>query len=215
MVSALPRSRFALPWLVSALVLLSGSVALAQVIEFESKGLHYETLTKGGVTVMFAPLPPHVKDFTILQVTVTNGSPVSWVVKPEDFVFNRTDGTQLVPSSADAVVSSLLQKASKQDVIKLQLLYEDTIYALTNFRATNGYEKRRQTAMAQFVNPRFRAAAAASAIAFSQTKLKTGESTDGAIFFPVQDKSLGAGHLIGHIAGEVFDFEFLPEVKLK
>lgn len=69
--------------------------------------------------------------------------------------------------------------------------------------------------MAMFVNPRFRAAAAASAISFAPTKLKTGESTDGAVFFPTHDKPLGAGHLIAHIAGEVFDFEILPEVKVK
>ncbi len=215
MVSPLPCSRLLSPRLLSALVLLTASHAFGQIIEFDSKGLHYEALTKGGVTVMFAPLPPHVKDFTILQLTVTNGSPVTWMVKPEDFSFIRQDGSQLVPSSADAVVSSLLEKASKADVIKLQVLYENTIYALANFRATNGYEKRRQAAMAMFVNPRFRAAAAASAISFAPTKLKTGESTDGAVFFPTHEKTLGAGHLLARVAGEVFDFEILPEVKLK
>ncbi len=215
MVSPLPRPRRSVPWLLSALALFTAALAFGQIIEFESKGLHYEALTKSGVTVMFAPLPPHIKDFTILQVTVTNGSPITWTVKPEDFSFVRQDGTQLVPSSADTVVTSLLEKASKADVIKLQLLYENTIYALANFRATNGYEKRRETAMAMFVNPRFRAAAAASAISFAPIKLKTGESTDGAVFFPIHEKTLGAGHLIAHVCAEVFDFEFLPEVKLK
>jgi hypothetical protein len=213
MLSLLPRVRS--PWLAFALALLNAATAAGQIIEFESKGLHYETLTKGGVTVMFAPLPPHVKDFTILQIAVTNGSPVTWVVKPEDFSFVRDDGAMFLPSSADTVVSSLLARASKADVIKLQLLYENTIYALTNFRATNGYEKRREAAMAMFVNPRFRAAAAASAISLAPTKLKTGESTDGAVFFPTHDKALGAGHLTAHVAGEVFDFEILPEVKVK
>jgi hypothetical protein len=212
----LPRLlRARLPRLLLSFAMLAPAVMLGQIIEFESKGLHYESLTRGGVTVMFAPLPPHVKDFTILQVAVTNGSLVTWVVKPEDFSFVRQDGAQFLPSSADTVVSSLLARASKADVIKLQLLYENTIYALTNFRATNGYEKRREAAMAMFVNPRFRAAAAASAISFAPTKLKPGESTDGAVFFPTHDKTLGAGHLIAHIAGETFDFEILPEVKVK
>src|SRR2546423_920384 len=63
----------------------SPSSASAGPIDFESHGMHYEALTKNGITVMFAPLPPHVKDYNIVQVTVTNGSPVSWTVKPNDF----------------------------------------------------------------------------------------------------------------------------------
>ncbi len=49
----------------------------AQVIEFESNGLKYQTLTKNGLTIMVASLPSHVRQFTILQVAVSNGSPVS------------------------------------------------------------------------------------------------------------------------------------------
>lgn len=184
-------------------------------IDFESHGMHYEALTKSGITVMFAPLPPHVKDYNIVQVTVTNGSPVSWTVKPSDFSFTRRDGTVLQTISADEVVSSLLDKASRGDVIKLQLLYESSIYALSNFRSTNGYEKRREAAMAQFVNARFKAAAAASAITLIPTKLKPGDSTDGAVFFSnrTKDKSLGAGRFVAHTCGEIFFFETYPELK--
>src|SRR3954452_12787281 len=89
-------------------------------IEFESHGLEYEALTKNGITVMFAPLPPHIKDFNVIQVTVTNGSLVAWTVKTSDFSFVRQDGTVLLPVSPDEVVGSLLQKASHNDVIKLQ-----------------------------------------------------------------------------------------------
>ena len=198
-----------------ALLLIFALFAWSQVIEFESKGLHYQALTKNGITVMFATLPAHIKDFNIIQVTITNGSPLSWTVKPEDFSFVRQDGIRLESVSADGVVESLLQRASRNDVIKLQLLYENTIYALTNFRSTNGYEKRRQTAMGMFVNPRFKAAAEASAIAFAQTKLKPGESTDGAVFFESKDKVLGQGHLVVHTASEQFEFDTFPEVKLK
>jgi len=157
-------------------------------MEFESRGLEYEALTKNGVTVMFAPLPPHIKDFNIVQITVTNGSLINWTVKPSDFTFVRQDGVTLQSVSADEVVESLLEKASRNDVIKLQLLYEDTIYALSNFRSTNGYEQRREAAMAQFVNRGFKAAAAASAITFIPTKLKPGDSTDGAVFFENRTK---------------------------
>lgn len=186
-------------------------------IEFESHGMLYEALTKNGITVMFAPLPPHIKDYNIIQVTVTNGSLVAWTVKPADFTFARQDGSILQAVSADEVVESLLQKASRNDVIKLQLLYEDSIYALSNFRSTNGYEQRREAAMAQFVNRGFKAAAAASAITLVPTKLKPGDSTDGAVFFEnrTKDKNLGTGRLLAHTCGESFAFETYAEPRTR
>ncbi|MBV9081557.1 MAG: hypothetical protein JOZ62_02680 [Acidobacteriaceae bacterium] len=193
------------------------SPATAPPITFESHGMEYEALTKDGITVMFAPLPPHVKDFNIVQVTVTNGSLVSWTVRPTDFTFVRHDGTTLPAISADEVVSSLLERAGRNDVIKLQLLYEDTIYALSNYRSTNGYEQRREAAMAQFVNARFKAAAAASAITLAPTKLKPGDSTDGAVFFEnrTKGKTLGPGRLIAHTCGQHFIFDVYAEPKLR
>jgi hypothetical protein len=184
-------------------------------LDFQSRGLDYEALTREGVTVMFATLPPHIKDFNIIQITVTNGSPVSWTVRPEDFMFIRPDGAVLPTVSADFVVESLLEKASRNDVIKLQMLYEDTIYALSNFRSTNGYEMRREAAMAQFVNRGFKAAAAASAITFVATKLRSGESTDGAIFFTnrTKEKGLGAGRLVVRTCGQIFLFQIYAELK--
>jgi hypothetical protein len=184
-------------------------------LEFQSKGLDYEALTREGVTVMFAALPPHVKDFNIIQIAVTNGSPVSWTVKPEDFAFIRQDGTVLQSVSADFVVESLLEKASRNDVIKLQNLYENTIYALQNFRSTNGYEQRREAAQAQFVNRGIKAAAAASAITFVPTKLRSGDSTDGAVFFSnrSKEKGLGAGRLVVRTCGQIFLFQLYGELK--
>ena len=184
-------------------------------IEFVSHGMDYEALTREGITVMFAHLPPHIKDFSIVQITVTNGSPVSWTVKPSDFSFIRQDGTVLEAVSADQVVASLLERSSRTDVIKLQLLYEDSIYALSNFRSTNGYEQRREAAYAQFVNKGFRAAVAASAITLVSTKLKSGDSTDGAVFFinRTKDKILGAGRLIAHTCGQIFEFQTYAEPK--
>ena len=184
-------------------------------LEFQSRGLDYEALTRNGITVTFSPLPPHIKDFNIIQITITNGSPVSWTVKPEDFVFVRQDASVLQSVSADYVVESLLEKASRNDVIKLQMLYENTIYALSNFRSTNGYEQRREAAQAQFVNRGFKAAAAASAITFVSTKLRSGDSTDGAIFFSnkTKEKGLGAGRLVVRTCGETFLFQVYPELK--
>lgn len=186
-------------------------------IVFESKGLEYEALTRNGITVMYAPLPSRIKDYNIVQVTVTNGSLVSWTVKPSDFTFVRNDGTALQTVSADYLVESLLQKASRDDVIKLQLLYEDSIYALSNYRPTNGYEKRREAAMAMFVNKGLKAAAAASAITMVPAKLKPGDSTDGAIFFEnrSKEKALGAGRFVAHTCGETFMFPQAAEPKLR
>ena len=64
----------------------------AQVIPFESGGLSYKALTRGGVTVMFAPLPLRVRDYAVLEVAISNGSPVAWSVKPEDFKFESEGG---------------------------------------------------------------------------------------------------------------------------
>lgn len=194
-----------------------GRQQLALPLQFESHGLDYEALTRSGVTVMYATLPPHIKDFNIMQVTVTNGTQVTWTVRPADFSFVKPDGVMLQAVSADDVVESLVEKASRNDVIKLQMLYEASIYALSNFRSSNGYEQRREAAMAQFINPRIKAAAAASAITLVPTKLRSGDSTDGAVFFEnrTKDKALGAGRLIVHTCGETFSFTVLPEVKLR
>jgi hypothetical protein len=107
------------------------------------------------------------------------------------------------------VVASLYAKGSRSDVIKLVTTYESGLYGMQNFKATNGYESRRQAAFAEVTSTKVKAAAAASAIAFVPTKLLPGQSTDGAVFWSTQGKPLGAGHLTVNAAGEVF--EFTPE----
>ena len=125
-------------------------------------------------------------------MTVTNGSPISWVVKPEDFTFDRQDGTVIRAMPAELVIESLLSHATKSDVVKLQLLYEASIYAMPpNYCSTAGYEHRREQAMTVMVNAKIKAAVAASAITLVSTKLRSGESTDGAVFFQNHDKVLG------------------------
>jgi hypothetical protein len=180
--------------------------ATGQVIEFESNGLKYQTLTRNGLTVMLAALPAQVRDFSVLQVAVANGSQQTWSVRPEDFLFLRGDGTQVVASTARAVVDTLLERASRSDVIKLITTYENSIYGNIFYKGTNGYEARRQSALAEFTSTRLRAAAAASAIAFVPTKLPPGQSTDGAIFYPNSGKPLGSGTIRVQAAGAVFEF---------
>ena len=179
----------------------------AQIIEFESGGLKYQTLTKNGLTIMVASLPSHVRDYSILQVAISNGSPIPWTVKPEDFSYWRPDGQPIHSTPARAVVNELMAKASRGDVIKLVSAYENSLYGLARFKSTNGYEARRQSALAEVSSTKIKAAAAASAIAFVLTKLAPGQSTDGAVFYATAGKPLGPGRLIVNAAGERFEFD--------
>jgi hypothetical protein len=199
--------RLSFTYMGSRLSLLLAAVLLqAQIIEFESGGLKYRTLTRGGVTIMWAHLPMHIKEYAVLQVAISNGSPVSWQVKPQDFKFEKSEGGSMMALPAATVVQQLMDRAGRGDVIKLITAYESALTGNTRVHSTNGYEERRQDAQAALGGGKFRAAAAASAIAFVATKLLPGQSTDGAIFYPNNGKPLGAGKLIVNAAGEMFEF---------
>jgi hypothetical protein len=192
----------------------AGSLALlllyprahAQVIEYESNGLKYQTLTKSGVTVMFAVLPSHLHEYTTIQAAVSNGSEGSYVIRPEDFTYVR-DGTLAVRAAPALTVIAMLQrKGSGSDVIKLVNSYEAGVYGNVHLRSsTNGYEQRRLAALSMG-STKLKAAATASALALVQTKLAPGESTDGAVFFPTEGKPLGPGHLVVRTNTDVFEF---------
>ena len=192
-------------------IFLALACGQAQVIEFESNGLKYQTLTKSGVTVMFASLPSNLKDFAVLQVAVSNGSKYITTVDPEDFVFHRDDGSTEKALPARQVVKRMLDKANRDDVIKLVGTYEVGLYGLQRMQSTNGYEQRRQSAIGEFGGARLKAAAATSAIAFVKTKLTAGESTDGAVFYSVEKRGLGAGKLTVKLAGELFEFDSIGQ----
>jgi hypothetical protein len=188
------------------LMLAAAGLGSAQVIEFESGGLKYQALTKNGLTIMVAELPSHVRDYSVVQVAVSNGSKITYAVRPEDFLFLRSDGSELPPMAARTVVNSLIEKASRSDVIRLVTTYENGIYGNAKYKATNGFEQRRQTALAEFVSTKVKAAAAASAIAFVNTKLLPGESTDGAVFYANAGRPLGNGIMRVRAAGATFEF---------
>ena len=192
---------------VGALVFaLVNAPAPAQVIEFESNGLKYQTLTKSSVTVMFAPLAPHVQGYTILQVSVSNGSQGPYLIKPENFFYVRANGETIEAAPARSVTDMLIEKGSRSDVIKLVATYETAFYGISRMRSTNGYEQRRQAALAE-TSTKLKAAATASALALVLTKLAPGESTDGAIFFPTEGKPLGPGHVEVRTNTDVFEFK--------
>jgi hypothetical protein len=139
---------------------LFAGVVSAQVIEFESSGLKYKALTHNGVTIMVATLHNHIREYAILQVAISNGSPVSWGVRPEDFRFETADGHVIRASPAKTVIGEMLDKASRGDVSKLITAYEAALFSNAQMHSTNGYEARRQDAMAEVGSTRLKAAAA-------------------------------------------------------
>ncbi len=178
--------------------------ACAQVITFESNGLKYQTLTRSGVTIMYAHLPTRVHQYSILQVAVTNGSQGPYVVRPEYFAYTF-ESTEVRAVSAKTVIQMLVQKGNGSDAIKLMTAYENWISGLPNYHATSGFEFRRQSALGMG-GGKLRSAAAAGAIAFDYTQLKPAESTDGAVFFPSEGKPLAGGRLIVRTNTDVFEF---------
>lgn len=178
----------------------------AQVIEYETGGVKHQTLTRNGITVMFAVSQAHVRDYAMIQVSVANGSQIYSTIRPEDFTYTMADGQAIRASAADEVVKNLLDRGNLGDVQKLVVAYETNLYGIANMRTTNGYEQRRRNAMAEGVPAKFKAAAAASALALVATRLAPGQSTDGAVFFPVDHKALGAGKLVVHSGQEVYEF---------
>jgi hypothetical protein len=180
--------------------------AQAQVIEFESNGLKYQTLTRSGVTVMFTHLATHIHSYSILQVAVSNGSDSVYIVRPEDFTYVHPDGSVLIATSVKNVIDLLMQKGNSSDVVKLITQYEASVYGNPHFKTTNGYEQRRQAALAMN-GTKFKAAAAASTVALVLSKLKPGESTDGAVFFATEGKPLTGGRVVVKTNSDVFEFK--------
>jgi hypothetical protein len=192
---------------VLASIVLLAATAFAQVIEYEANGEKYQTLTRGGLTVIVNHLPVEVAGYGLIQVSIANGSQIHWTVKPEDFAYSR--GAETINAiTADDVVNVMLAHASANDVVKLITSYEKSLYAIPNMRSSNGYEQRRQSALAFGAPPKLRAAAAASAITLAQVRLAPGDSTDGAVFIhlPKDLKSLNGGRLVFHSENQTFDF---------
>src|SRR5438874_6935939 len=163
-----------LPRLALAAIIVAAACP-AQVIEFEHNGLKYQTLTHSGVTVMFAHLAAHVKEYSIVQVSVSNGSAGPYTIRPEDFEFDR--GEHVIRATpARTVINMLMQKGTGNDVLKLVSTYEASLYGMARMRSTNGYEQRRQAALAFVSSAKLKAAAAASAIALVQVKMAAGDS---------------------------------------
>jgi hypothetical protein len=187
--------------------LLASRFVSAQVIEFESGGLRYQTLTKNGVTIMYAHLPAVVREYATIQVAVSNGTKQPVIIRPEDFTWTPDGGPAAqTPVAPRIVVRELLSKARRDDVVGLVGAYETSLYGLAQLRTSTGYESRRRAALAEVESAKLKAAAAASAIAFVQTKLVPGETTDGALFFNTAGKPLPPGLLRVLCGNQLFEF---------
>jgi hypothetical protein len=180
--------------------------APGQVIEFTSNGLNYMTLSRAGLTLMYAPLPVSIRDFAVVQVSYSNGTGEVQLIKPTDFVYTPDGGSPIRAAPEDVVIQDLYQKAGRPDVLKLQAFYEKALYGSQPMRSSNGYEARRRSAIAGGPEG-LRAAAAASAITLVRMEMKPGESTDGAVFFRNGGREIKAGKLAVYLAnGQVFEF---------
>jgi len=207
-VNIIRQFRLAVPLLAALACAIGASSGCAQVIEYESNGMKYQTETRKGLTVIVTHLPNHVGGFGLLQVSISNGSKIYWTVKPEDFSYVRAEAAPINGLPAGRVVDLLLDRASHADVVKLVSSYESSLYGIPNMRSTNGYEQRRQNAMSYGMSTRFKAAATASAIALGAVRLAPGESTDGAVFIPLSHdlKALTGGRIVFRAEGETFEF---------
>jgi hypothetical protein len=186
---------------------LAATASRSQVIEYEANGQKYQTLTRKGLTVIVTHMPKEMRDFGLLQVSISNGSQMYWTVRPEDFAYIRGEAVlQALP--ARSVVDILLERANHSDVVRLVTAYEAALYGIPHMRSTNGYEQRRQNAMSEGMPARLKAAATASAIALSQARLAPGQSTDGAVFIPISHevKMLTGGRIVFRSGSETFEF---------
>jgi len=190
---------------VVALAALS-TAAPGQVIEFYSNGLRYQALTRSGLTIMYAEMPLQVRGYAILQVAVANGGEMPRIIQPREFTFELAGGRQVTAAQEQEVVAELQQHGGRNDVIKLITAYEKAIYGAERIRSNNGYEQRRQAALAMGGASGLKAAAAASAIALVRTRLRPKDSTDGAVFFSNDGKPLGSGILRVRAGEELFEF---------
>ena len=205
MMEVMALRTFTLPAFGVIATMLAGLAQGQAAIPFESNGLQYRALTRGGMTIMIARLNTRIRDWEVYQVAITNGTPVAWAVKAEDFRFERETGSAIPALSAHEVVDTMLKKASRNDTTRLVVAYEAALFGNMQMHSTNGYESRRQDAIA-FGASRLNAAGTASAIVLAPSKLAPGQSTDGAIFYPDGGKPLGAGKVIANAAGEEFVF---------
>lgn len=179
----------------------------SQVIRFESNGMHYQVLTRKGLTLMCAAMPFRTSRYAVMHVAVSNGSHETWQVQAGDFAFEYRDGTVVRAAPEQRVVGEFFQRAGRSELLKLQTAYEKALYNNQYIRPNNSYEKRRLSALA-FGPKGLKASAAAAAITFASGNVDSGDSADGALFFPTAGRPLEGGKIVATLQTSRFEFAF-------
>ena len=185
-------------------------------IEVPYKGLRYSMLSRGGVTVMIAPLDRAILEYSTAQVWVSNGSKSVVRVNPQAFSMSVETAGQseprTMPGTAEGtVLNEILKRARSHDVLELVRAYEATLFGFANEKSLNYYQQRKQHALASAGSGKMRAAATASAIILAEKVLRPGEVVDGTVFFRTEGKHLRVASLSARLAGAVFEFPQTPD----
>ena len=174
------------------LVVCAQAQTPARTIEVPYRGLNYSVLSKGGVTVMVAPLELTILGYSAAHVWITNGSSCPIQVGPQAFTTKTRSPmvrqpVKVVGLPEDRVVREVMRRARFDDVLSLVRAYERNLYGFKNAQAVGYYQKRKQIAQAAG-GGRFRAAATVSALVLQRTEVPPGEFREGTIFFPTREK---------------------------
>ncbi len=196
---------------VLTLLLCLAGVVSAQSIEFPYRGLDYSMTSKGGITVMVAPLSLSLLNYSAAHVWVTNGSKRTIRVEPQFFAARARPLKQ--PAAGDyqavsdnVVVGQVMNRARLGDILTLVRAYERNLYGFKNDDAINYYQARKQMALAEGGSRKLRAAAMVSAIVLPKTDVPPGEFREGTVFFATGDTRSEFLGFTARMAGLQFDF---------
>ncbi len=193
-------------------LLILASLAAAQkgppAIEVPYKGLRYSMLSRGGVTVMMAPLDRNILEYSTAQVWISNGSNRPVRVSPQFFRMVFDGSSEPLKGTPDnTVLNDVMKRAKPHDIVELVKAYETTLFGFANEKSMGYYQKRKQQALASFGGGgKLRAAATASAIILPENLLRPGEIVDGTVFFRTEGRRQRVTTLGAELAGSLFDF---------
>ena len=195
--------------LYAVLVAYAQAQTPARTIEVPYRGLNYSVLSKGGVTVMIAPLELSILGYSAAHVWITNGSPCAIQVGPQ--VFTAKARSPKLPQPAkvigvpdDLVVREVMKRARFDDVLSLVRAYERNLYGFKNSQAVSYYQKRKQIAMAGGGGRRLRAGATVSTLVLARTEVPPGEFREGTVFFLTGDRETEFLEFFARVAGLSF-----------
>src|SRR5258707_3673845 len=85
-------------------------------IEVPYKGLSYSMLSRGGVTIMVAPLNRPILEYSTIQVWISNGSKQAVRISPQSFEVRFGSQPMTAGTSDNEVLSEIQQRATHKDL---------------------------------------------------------------------------------------------------